>query len=58
MLAFGLGTLPVLLLTGLAAEQLAKLLRLSSIRVGAGLLVIVFGLWTLAGPQQSWLTGH
>lgn len=58
MSAFGLGTLPVLLMTGLAAEQLCKLLRLSSVRVGAGLLVIIFGLWTLAGPQQSWLMGH
>jgi sulfite exporter TauE/SafE len=58
MLAFGVGTLPVLLASGLAAEQLASLLRQSRIRLGAGLLVMLFGLWTLPGPHQSWLMGH
>ncbi|EPN52646.1 hypothetical protein A245_26198, partial [Pseudomonas syringae pv. actinidiae ICMP 19096] len=23
-----------------------------------GLLVIVFGVWTLPGPHQHWLMGH
>jgi len=58
MLAFGLGTLPVLLATGLAAERLTTLLRRRGVRIAGGLLVILFGLWTLPGPHQSWLMGH
>lgn len=58
MLAFGLGTWPVLLATGLAAERLTALLRRRGIRVSGGLLVILFGLWTLPGPHQHWLMGH
>ncbi len=58
MLAFGLGTLPMLLATGLAAERLTALLRRRAVRLGGGLLVILFGLWTLPGPHQAWLMGH
>jgi len=58
MLAFGVGTWPVLLATGLAAERTHALLRRRSVRVAGGLLVIVFGLWTLPGPHQHWLMGH
>ena len=58
MFAFGLGTLPVLLATGLAAERLAGLLRRRGVRVAGGLLVMLFGLWTLPGPHQHWLMGH
>jgi sulfite exporter TauE/SafE len=58
MLAFGLGTWPVLLATGLAAERVNTLLRRRSVRVAGGLLVILFGLWTLPGPHQHWLMGH
>jgi sulfite exporter TauE/SafE len=58
MLAFGLGTLPVLLATGLAAEKLTALLRRRGVRIAGGLLVILFGLWTLPGPHQAWLMGH
>lgn len=58
MLAFGLGTWPVLLATGLAAERLTSLLRKRGVRIAGGLLVIVFGLWTLPGPHQHWLMGH
>ena len=58
MLAFGLGTLPVLLATGLAAERLTALLRQRGVRIAGGLLVILFGLWTLPGPHQAWLMGH
>ncbi|MGE8324143.1 MAG: sulfite exporter TauE/SafE family protein, partial [Pseudomonas sp.] len=49
MLAFGLGTWPVLLATGLAAERVSSLLRRRSVRMAGGLLVILFGLWTLPG---------
>ncbi len=58
MLAFGLGTWPILLATGLAAERSTALLRKRGVRVAGGLLVILFGLWTLPGPHQHMLTGH
>ncbi|MEE4789129.1 sulfite exporter TauE/SafE family protein [Pseudomonas alliivorans] len=58
MLAFGLGTWPVLLATGLAAERTTALLRKRSVRAAGGVLVILFGLWTLPGPHQHWLMGH
>ena len=49
MLAFGLGTLPAVLATGLAARQLAQLLQARGVRTGFALLIIIFGVWTLAG---------
>ena len=52
MLAFGLGTWPVLLATGLAAERITALLRRRSVRMAGGVLVILFGIWTLPGPHQ------
>lgn len=58
MLAFGLGTLPVLIATGLAAERVSRVLRRKGVRVAGGLLVILFGIWTLPGPHQHWLMGH
>ncbi len=58
MLAFGLGTWPVLLATGMAAERLTALLRRRGVRMAGGLLVVLFGLWTLPGPHQAWLMGH
>jgi sulfite exporter TauE/SafE len=58
MLAFGLGTWPVLLATGLAAERTTTLLRKRGTRMAGGLLVILFGFWTLPGPHQQWLMGH
>ncbi|MEE4922438.1 sulfite exporter TauE/SafE family protein [Pseudomonas alliivorans] len=58
MLAFGLGTWPVLLATGLAAERTTALLRKRSVRAAGGVLVILFGLWTWPGPHQHWLMGH
>jgi sulfite exporter TauE/SafE len=58
MLAFGLGTLPVLVASGLAAQRLSQLLRQRSVRMAGGLLVMLFGLWTLPGPHQAWLMGH
>ncbi len=43
MLAFGLGTLPNLLLMGFAATQLNRWVRHPAVRATAGALVIVFG---------------
>ena len=58
MLGFGLGTWPVLLTTGLAAERVTAVLRKRSVRMAGGLLVILFGIWNLPGPHQHWLMGH
>ena len=58
MFTFGLGTMPVLLASGLAAERLSRLLRQRGVRITGGLLVILFGIWTLPGPHQHWLMGH
>ncbi|MBV4490652.1 sulfite exporter TauE/SafE family protein [Pseudomonas oryzicola] len=58
MLAFGVGTWPVLLATGLAAERINTLLKRRSVRVAGGVLVMLFGIWTLPGPHQHWLMGH
>ncbi|MFJ4066779.1 sulfite exporter TauE/SafE family protein [Pseudomonas sp. NPDC089996] len=58
MLAFGLGTWPILLATGLAAERVNALLRRRSVRMAGGVLVMLFGIWTLPGPHQHWLMGH
>ncbi|MGV8842366.1 MAG: sulfite exporter TauE/SafE family protein [Pseudomonas sp.] len=58
MLTFGLGTWPVLLATGMAAERLSSVLRKRGVRMAGGVLVMLFGLWTLPGPHQQWLMGH
>ena len=55
MLAFGLGTLPVLFATGLLARQMQTLLQNRVFRSAAGILVILFGLWTIPGPHQMWV---
>lgn len=45
--AFGLGTLPALLATGLAARQLTLLMRHRATRWAAALIIIGFALWQL-----------
>jgi hypothetical protein len=47
MLAFGLGTLPNLLLMGVAAAQLNRWVKQPAVRAVAGALVIVFGVLLL-----------
>lgn len=47
MLAFGLGTLPNLLLAGLLLARLNECTRKPVIRLSAGLVVLCFGLWGL-----------
>ncbi|WP_213877670.1 sulfite exporter TauE/SafE family protein [Pseudomonas sp. dw_358] len=58
MLAFGIGTWPVLIATGLAAERTRAVLQRRGVRQVGGVLVMLFGLWTLPGPHQHWLMGH
>ena len=47
MLAFGLGTLPALLATGLLAERVQKLLNSKALKTLFGVLLIGFGVWTM-----------
>jgi sulfite exporter TauE/SafE len=58
MLAFGVGTWPVLIATGLAAERTRALLRRQGLRTTGGLLVIGFGVWTLLAPHMPGLMPH
>ncbi len=55
MVAFGLGTLPSVLATGVAAQQLGKLLRNPRVRWPLALSIVLFGLWTIWGGGHS---GH
>jgi sulfite exporter TauE/SafE len=59
MLAFGLGTLPALLTMGLVGNRLQAWTRKREVRLGAGLLVLAFGLLGLArashGIGAGWL---
>ncbi|MBK1679553.1 sulfite exporter TauE/SafE family protein [Rhodocyclus tenuis] len=54
MLAFGLGTLPNLLLAGLLAARLRHWLSQRSVRVAAGLVVAGFGISGLLGVWRLW----
>jgi hypothetical protein len=53
MLAFGLGTLPAVIATGFAAQQLTRLLQRRYVRIGFALLIIIFGIWTLIGGTHN-----
>ena len=59
MLAFGLGTLPLLLALGVAGARWRSALRLRAVRVGAGAVVLAFGVAGLAraaaGAAPPWL---
>lgn len=59
MLAFGLGTLPMMLGLGLAGARLRGWLRLPAVRIGAGAVVLAFGIAGLlraaGGLPASWL---
>jgi sulfite exporter TauE/SafE len=52
MLAFGLGTLPMLLALGAAARWLGHLARQRWLRVGAGVVLILFGLYFMLAPRS------
>lgn len=56
MLAFGLGTLPNLLLAGLLLTRLRAITRSPYVRMASGLLVIAFGVWGLINATS--LGGH
>jgi hypothetical protein len=47
MLAFGLGTLPMMLSSNLLATQIARITALRKMRIFAGLLLLMLGCWTM-----------
>lgn len=59
MFAFGLGTLPMLLSLGVAGAKLREFTARRNVRIGAGLLVLGFGVLGIAraagGLPESWL---
>jgi len=52
MLAFGVGTLPMLLLMGTTAQWLTRFAQQIMVRRVAGALIIIFGFFILFGPQH------
>ncbi len=53
MLAFGLGTLPMLLALGTAGRWISELTRRVAVRRVVGALVMLFGIYALVGGHQS-----
>lgn len=50
MLAFGIGTLPAMLTTGLLAQQVNQILKNTRVQQSAGILIILFGLYSIPFP--------
>jgi sulfite exporter TauE/SafE len=55
MIAFGLGTLPAMLLTGLGAARVSAFMRRRETRLGMGLSIIALGVLTIAMPASRLL---
>lgn len=51
MTAFGLGTLPAVMATGLLAGRLYRFARLPYLKLAVGIIIILFGLLTLWFPE-------
>ena len=51
MIAFGVGTMPAMIMTGLSASRLSQFM--SRKRLGAGLLIVLIGVLTLAMPVMT-----
>jgi uncharacterized protein len=56
MLAFGAGTMPAMILSGIGTAQLSRLTRRRALRTGLGLLIVALGVLTIAMPLASWLS--
>ena len=50
MIAFGVGTMPAMIMTGMGAAQVSRFMRRRSARLGFGLLIVVLGVLTIAMP--------
>ena len=55
MVAFGFGTMPAMVMTGLGAARLSQLMRRRGTRLGFGLLIVILGLLTIAMPLAGWM---
>lgn len=58
MFFFGAGTIPALFVTGLLLDRLKQFLQSRDIRAFAGLLIILFGVWSLASIYLQSHTSH
>lgn len=58
MLAFGLGTLPTVLASGVFAEKLKSIIQKQALRTIMALLIIAFGFWTLWVPYKHSQMDH
>ena len=56
MIAFGIGTMPAMIMTGMGAAQLSSIMRRRGARLGLGLLIVALGVLTIVMPISSWLT--
>jgi sulfite exporter TauE/SafE len=50
MVAFGIGTMPAMVMTGLGAARVSTIMRRRSTRLGLGILIVILGLLTIAMP--------
>lgn len=57
MVAFGIGTMPAMVLSGLGAARLSSFMQRRGTRIGLGLLVVAMGLATIAMPLGKLLPG-
>jgi sulfite exporter TauE/SafE len=57
MVAFGVGTMPAMMLSGLGAARVSTAMQRRGTRLGLGILVIVMGLLTIAMPLGKLLPG-
>lgn len=55
MVAFGIGTMPAMVLTGVGAAQLSAIMRRRGARLGLGLLIVGLGILTIMMPVSRWL---
>lgn len=58
MFAFGVGTMPAMLMTGIGAARVSRLMARTDLRRGAGWLIVILGLLTLVVPLFDMLTGQ
>jgi sulfite exporter TauE/SafE len=58
MMVFGLGTLPTLLLIGHFAQNVRLILQNKKIRIGLGLILIIYGISQIAGYSSFMIHEH
>ncbi len=57
MVAFGLGTMPAMVLSGLGAARLSAIMQRRGTRIGLGFLIVAMGLLTIAMPLGRLMPG-